>query len=511
MKLKSLAVLAAVCLLAGCARQPGATGEIKADSFADNTLIVRYDPSKYGDTWLKQAVAAFQQENPQAKVELTADQNIAATMAQALPTGRGLPDVALMPATNWQAYAEKGWLLKLDDLCETNVDGKTLQQRIVPGLAPFGQHQGSTWVLPLADSVSGLLYNAGMFVQNGWQPPATAQELLALLPQVKAKGIAPFSWAGKDQSFWSGAVNSWWGQLDGSAGIGAFLQMQSPAVYRSPGRLGALKLYEAIVTNSTNSVEKPESLDEEAAVEALFRGKAAMMPGQSWMLKRYKSILPGGVKIKMMRFPAPEGATAPNVEDATGGDFICIPAKATNTGLAKSFVLFLCKDSMSTLFYEETGTPSAFNGMPAETALQASSALSAASAAAQSAAAAQSTAAATAAQKPGVSAAHPASSAPSAAGEWDDPFAQSVYEIYTTSTLIRMYSQSPVYYNTFLSWPGTGEPFNAIYFGDMTAQQAFDAAALYAEQNWNAAGNVGSTPSAQPVIPSAPSSQTVSG
>lgn len=491
----------AVLLSAGCASQPQPPQETAVSS-AESSLNVRYDPSCYGSGWLDTAVTAFEELNPGVKVSLVPDSAITATVAQAFSTSGAVPDVLLMPPTNWQAYAQKGWLADLSHLLTQNVDGQTLGERLQPDLRGFGRYGRGNYVLPLCDGVSGFLYNASMFARYGWAVPSTMKDLLALLPEIKAKGIAPFTWAGKEQNAWSGVVDSWWEQLSGAKGISTFLAMKSAAVYSDAARLKALELYQTIVTNETNCIGMPQSLDTEGSLEQLIGGRAAMMPGESWMVPLYHSLMGQDVVIRLARAPAPDGAALPRAYDATSGAFVCVPAHAKNPELAKSFVLCLSKNSVSTAFFEKTATPSAFNGLPDSALLEQAAAQSRAATAASLAASGL----ANVSSADVSSAQAAASSTIAAAGAWADPFAQSVYELVTSSVPLRLYSQSPVYYNSLLNWPGSGEPFNDIYFGTHTAQQIFTEDAAYAKQNWSAAGRVDSA-----LTPPKPISSAVSG
>ncbi|MDR3644923.1 MAG: extracellular solute-binding protein [Clostridia bacterium] len=460
-------ILAPALLLAGCNAHK--SGETAAPSETVKTLAVRYDPSKYGEEWLKETAKAFEADNPQVRVKLTADTDILQTMAEALGSSSGLPDLALMPATNWQAYAKNGWLDDLTQLYAMNVDGETIQERIVPGLREYGRLGSSYYVLPWADGLSGIFYNADLFENNGWKVPATSSELQDLLPQIKAEGIAPFAWAGKEQNFWGGVVTAWWGQVEGSEGIASYLAMKNPEVYDQNGRYQALAFFEEIITNTTNSVENSQEMDTVAACEAFFRGKAAMMPGEAWMAAKYKSQIPQGFRMKIMTPPALGKAKTSALVDTMSGDFICIPARAAEKNLAESFAAYLARDTTSELFYRQTGVPSAFNGMPSEAFLRESAAASAAAS--------------------GTASSGGASSAASSgtATEWSDPFAQSVFELYTRSAKLYMFSSKACYYNQFLDWPGSGEPYMSIFFGERNAKEVFEDDYQYAVENWSKA------------------------
>ncbi len=60
---------------------------------------------------------------------------------------------------------------------------------------------GKIMLAPQEGSIDGLYYNKDLFAQYGWKVPTTFDELLALVPQTKAQGIATLVTGGKDGRF----------------------------------------------------------------------------------------------------------------------------------------------------------------------------------------------------------------------------------------------------------------------------------------------------------------------
>lgn len=55
-----------------------------------------------------------------------------------------------------------------------------------------------TYIIPYVANAAGVLYNRDMFVEHGWEIPATWAELLALCDEIQAEGILPFYFGFKD-------------------------------------------------------------------------------------------------------------------------------------------------------------------------------------------------------------------------------------------------------------------------------------------------------------------------
>ena len=60
---------------------------------------------------------------------------------------------------------------------------------------------GKIVMAPQEASIDGLFYNTEMFTKFGWKAPQTFDELMALVPLIKAQGISPIVTGGKDGRF----------------------------------------------------------------------------------------------------------------------------------------------------------------------------------------------------------------------------------------------------------------------------------------------------------------------
>lgn len=430
-KLLSLSLAAAMIFgAAGCS----AKNENKKPV---QTLKITYYNGKYGDEWIKALTADFKKKNKDINVVLTGDNLIDSKIGYSLMSGAEQPDLIFVSKTNWQIWADSGYMENLNGLYTTVVDGgKTFADKLQPDLTGYSRYQGNYRIVPWGDGVAGIIYNKKMFEQNGWAVPTTTAKLSQLIDTIKNDHIIPFAWSGQNGGYWDNAVTDWWMQYEGADNISTYLKMASPEVYKQSGRLTALKTFQSIVTISPNSIDNPTGIDAQKAIDEFYKGNAAMMPGGYLTLMETKNKVPSGFGISIMKLPAISDAKQPNVSNTLAGDFAFVPSKAKNGGIAKKFLLYMASDSALSLFSQKTGVPAPFvydmtsvKGM--------------------------------------------------------DALAKSEAELWQSTEKCYMYSDNPNYYNRFLDWPFEGSPLMEIYSGRQTAQQALDRNYEYVQSHWN--------------------------
>jgi N-acetylglucosamine transport system substrate-binding protein len=424
-----VATLAIVFSLVSCGTSSGT-------STTKTTLKIAFFQGGYGDAWAKAIGTKFMEANPDVTIAYEGDPGLTEKMGPRLESGANLPDLAFVLQTNWEVWAIKGYLADLSDIYGKEVDnGKTLAQKLQPAIKDYGLINKKYWIVPWNDGATGLIYNVKMFQTNNWQVPVTVDDLNALLPQIKAKGIAPFAWGGKVASYWDFPTIGWWAQYEGAAGIETFKAMASPNVYAQQGRLKAFQEFEKLILDPTNSIAGAAAMDHIQSQMAFVQGKAAMIPDGAWLENEMKTSLPKGFEMKMMQLPTISGAKDTKVNYTSSGDFIVVPKKAKNVELAKKFLQFMSTDAMLKLYTEKTGAPRPF--------VYDTSAI------------------------PGLT-----------------EFNKSVLNIWQNSKNIYMFSANPIYYSQLYNWPNLGAPYMQIFQGDVTAQDAYDQMASYASTNW---------------------------
>ena len=230
-----------------------------------------------------------------------------------------------------KAYVDAGEVADLT--ADVNADA-ALKKRFLPSIAATGIIDGKIYAIPNNGMQPVVLYyNKKIFSKLGLQPPTTFDELLALIPKLKAAGVAPLSLGG--QSKWPDLM--WEEYL--------------------VDRIGGPKVFDAIAANKANAWSDPAVIkantmiqqlvsaggfvkgfdsitaDSGADLALLYTGKAAMLLQGSWNYPALKTADPGFIQagnLGYIAFPAVTGGTG-DPKDVAGNpaNFWSISSKAS--------------------------------------------------------------------------------------------------------------------------------------------------------------------------------------
>lgn len=109
--------------------------------------------------------------------------------------GGGGPDIVRSPGPSFVfQMAAAGLILPLDSFADT----LGWNELFVPWALDLGSVDGE--LFSLSDELETLIlyYNATLFEENGWTPPTTMAELIALAEEIQAAGIIPFAHGNAD-------------------------------------------------------------------------------------------------------------------------------------------------------------------------------------------------------------------------------------------------------------------------------------------------------------------------
>ncbi|XFA98604.1 ABC transporter substrate-binding protein [Candidatus Izemoplasma sp. B36] len=412
----------------------------KTTTIEKDILRIGFVEAGYGRDWLVEWANDYQAENPNVEIILEGNPNMTANVGPKIENSSDLADVYFLLETNWQKWATMGYLEPLDDLYASEVeDGVTLEDKLIDEVVDFGLINDHYYSLPWNDGVTGIVYNAGMFEDKGWEVPETFDELVALTEQIKTEGagIKPFTWPGQYSAYWNFAVYGWWAQIEGIEGMNEFFRFESPDVFLQQGKLKAMQAYETLIGDQSNSINGVNGLIHTQAQMQFVNGLAAMIPNGIWIEKEMEAAIPEGFEMKMMQLPTLEGAVETKINNSMLGDFIIIPKEAANKELAKDFLLFISRDAELIKYTEMTGSPRPFEYDPTQI-------------------------------------------------EGLSPFVQSCLQIWKESTNLYIISKNPMYFGNLLNtFPKSGPLYGDIYLGDETAQSVIQGDYDYVVQNWD--------------------------
>ncbi|WP_264229522.1 ABC transporter substrate-binding protein [Acholeplasma laidlawii] len=344
-----------------------------------NSLKISVYLGGYGQVWINTLARQFEAENPGVTVTVEANPDLASDIPNRLQNGSN-DDIFFSHGINWEFLAVQGHIEPLDDLMEQEVeDGVLLKDKVDQSLLQTAKFGGKYYKLPWTNGVGGIVYNAKMFRENGWEVPETYDELVALSETIynakikvdptdlkpNAATIKPFVWS-QETYYWDYLVFDWWAQINGTDFFEGYKKAESSEIFNPETNQGHYKALEAwtnlVAKNPLYSVEDSVGKQYMAAQMDFLNGYAAMIPNAQWLeSEMISNINPDIMEMRMMPAPFVAGAKTDNegnpirVNYTVGaGDSIIIPKKAPNKELAKKFLLFLAKDESIATFTEKT-------------------------------------------------------------------------------------------------------------------------------------------------------------
>ncbi|GAA2374485.1 N-acetylglucosamine/diacetylchitobiose ABC transporter substrate-binding protein [Dactylosporangium salmoneum] len=302
-----LAGAAGVPLLGAAAACDSAnTAEAAVDPFgitADRSLEVVIFPGGFGDDYAKAHEAMYRKEYPKAKVVHEATKTIATDMKPRFDSGEP-PDVLNNDGADQFTIGElvnDGAMLDLTELLDSpSYDDRNVKVRdtLLPGTVESGTFNGKVYALNYMYTVFGLFYDAARWQSNGWEPPQTWDQFLALAPKIKAAGIAPFAHAGKYPYYMGWALADWIHKIGGSS-VAMAIDNLEPGAWRHQAVLDAAGMVIDLVGRGF-VMPGSETMSHTVSQQALIDGKCAMIPCGTWLENEMKATLPQSAKLTIV-------------------------------------------------------------------------------------------------------------------------------------------------------------------------------------------------------------------
>ena len=279
------------------------------------------------------SVKRFNQANPNAKITYREFANDAykTKIKTAIGAGQAPTVIWGWGGGTLREYVNAG---QVEDLTSWFDANPTVKSRLFPSSFGAATINGKIYAMP-AETVQPivLFYNKTAFEKIGAQPPQSWGDIMSLVPQFNAKGIAPFSLGG--QSRWT---NMMWLEFlfDRIGGSEVFQNVfdGQPNAWSNPAALDALTKMQALV-KANGFVKGFSSItaDSNADQALLYTGRAAMMLHGTWtygnMATAGGDFVPGG-HLGYMTFPPVEnGKGDPSNTVGNPGQYLSISSKAT--------------------------------------------------------------------------------------------------------------------------------------------------------------------------------------
>lgn len=331
--------------LAGCAMggDGGNANGAKGEENAANPLGVKEDAplevvifnGGFGEEYAKAHEAMYRERHPKAEVKHSATQEISKTLQPRFVDGSP-PDVLNNSGGNQidfnglvsqKALTDLGQLLDAPSLDDPKVK---VRDTLLPGIIPVGSYDGTFLSLNYAYTVYGIWYSEKLFAERGWQYPKTWDEMIALCRQIKAAGIAPWTYQGKHPRYMSWAILSAAAKLAGTDVLVAIDNLEPNAWKHDAIKTAAEAYYQLAVDGFI--LPGSEGLDHVQSQTEWCRGKAAFISCGSWLENEQKSVTPPDFRMAVA--PTPSLSKSDKLPftavRGTGSEPFVVPARGKN-------------------------------------------------------------------------------------------------------------------------------------------------------------------------------------
>ncbi|MGW0216438.1 N-acetylglucosamine/diacetylchitobiose ABC transporter substrate-binding protein [Micromonospora chokoriensis] len=334
-------------LLAGCATSGGGdksdASTYQGTKSAENPLGVKEDAplevvifgGGFGEEYAKAHEAMYTEKYPKAKVKHSATQEISKTLQPRFVDGTppdvvnnsGAGQIDFNGLVSQNAVADLGELLDAPSL---DAPGKTVRDTLLPGAVEVGSYDGTFLVLNYTYTAYGIWYSDKLFADRSWEYARTWDQHIALCKEIKAAGIAPWTYAGLHPRYMSWPVIATAIKLGGPS-VATAIDNLEPNAWKSESMRTAADAWHQIVKDRY-ILDGSSGLDHKQSQTAWCQGKAAFISCGSWLESEQKDVTPAGFAMTIAPTPSLGGGDKLPFEAirGTAGEPFMVPAKARN-------------------------------------------------------------------------------------------------------------------------------------------------------------------------------------
>lgn len=324
-------------LLCGC-------DAIHATASRDTTAVIEAAVFEggYGIHWHQKIAAEYSEQmaGEGLRVNLWGDPRVSEKVKPRILRGDP-PDMILVhDLPVWRLIASDK-LLPFDAALDEVPLGsdKPWRELFIPGTLDNFKSNGHVYAVPSAFGAYAIWYDARLFREHGWTPPATWDELLTLCEQAKAAGIAPFAYQGKYP------VYAWWTLIclmQRCGGLEAINRINAldPEAFRNPNVVRAAGLLQQLATSHFQPGAMAMS-HTESQLE-FVTNKAAMIFCGLWLDNEMKESTPQGFEMRCFNVPAVSGGKGnPALFNGSGWEYIFVPRASRHGEEVMDFVRYM--------------------------------------------------------------------------------------------------------------------------------------------------------------------------
>jgi N-acetylglucosamine transport system substrate-binding protein len=244
---------------------------------------------------------------------------------------------------------------QLEDLSDVfaakNLEGTTIKDTVYPGVEAPGTINGKLVAINYVQTIYAIWYSAALFEENGWTPPKTWDEAIALGAEAKKKNKFLMLW-GKEAATYYQTLAIGSAIKEGGDEVRLALENLKPDCWSNASIQGVFKALETIIKNG---YMKPGGGGTQftAAQAQWSNDQAALLyPSGSWIENEMKKQTKADFKMTgIPEMTLTSGSKLPYtaLHSAAGEPFI-VPSKAKNVAAGKEILRTMLSKEAATNF-----------------------------------------------------------------------------------------------------------------------------------------------------------------
>jgi N-acetylglucosamine transport system substrate-binding protein len=331
-------VLSAGLALAGC----DAIRRDTADAGVTAPVEMAVFEGGYGIQWHQKIARQFNQENTARgiKVNLWGDPRVIEKVKPRLLRGDP-PDLMIMNFLPIWRLVAADKLYTLNGALDMPLPGhdRPWREEFIPGTLDAYTSNGQVYAIPSAFGAYACWYDARLFREHGWTPPATWAEFEALCEAIKAKGIAPLAYQGKYP------IYAWWtfhSLVQRCGGLAAINRINAlePGAFSHPDVVKAAGLLQKL---GTEYFQKGSLAMTHTESQLQFiNNSAAMIFCGLWLSNEMKASTPPAFEMRCFNIPQVEnGKGNPALFNGAGWEYVYMSKTARHPEATLEFLRYM--------------------------------------------------------------------------------------------------------------------------------------------------------------------------
>jgi N-acetylglucosamine transport system substrate-binding protein len=348
----------------------GAVSDTNPFGLADNSKIdAVIFKGGYGIDYVKYAATVLTKTHPTVTPKVSPSTNIAQELQPRFVSGNP-PD--LIDNSGANSIGISTIIDGLEDLTSVieakNLEGTVIKDTLYQGVLAPGTFDGKFVALNYALTVYGIWYSASLFEQNGWTPPKTWDEALALGAKAKAKGKYLFCWGKEAATYYQTlAISS--AIKEGGDEVRLGLENLKPDSWSHPAVQSVFSALEKIVKAGYFKPGGSGTVFTAAQAQWSNDEAAILYPSGSWIENEMIKQTKPGFKMTGAAEPTVSSSSKLPYEalHSTAGEPFSVPSKGKNVAGGKEMLRIMLSKDAATNFAKTLLAPTIVKGtVPAD-------------------------------------------------------------------------------------------------------------------------------------------------